>query len=217
MRERRVKSDYKPWLTDQIKKLCYQRDFLKKQTVKFRSAAYDSAYKRHKNYVSRFIKTAKEDYFKMQLGNAKYSNDSWQAINSLLNKKSKSIQISELNVENRSVKGDENIASSLNDYFSTIGAKPANNLTDIDTDPMRFVPSVSNACFRNISAHEVMEAVAQIKTNKSPGIDCTCAKLLKDAGDTISESLANISNLSLFEKLVCNQIKSFMKENNIIL
>ena len=66
MRQRRVKSDYKPWLTDQIKKLCHQRDFLKKQAVKFRSAAYDSSYKRHKNYVSRFIKTAKEDYFKMR-------------------------------------------------------------------------------------------------------------------------------------------------------
>ena len=51
MRQRRVKSDYKPWLTDQIKKLCYQRDFLKKQAAKFRSATYDSAYKRHKNYV----------------------------------------------------------------------------------------------------------------------------------------------------------------------
>ena len=85
MRQRRVKSDYKPWLTDQIKKLCYQlRDFLKKQAVKFRSAAYDSAYKRHKNYVSRFIKTAKEDYFKMQLGNVKNRYDSWQAINNYL-------------------------------------------------------------------------------------------------------------------------------------
>ena len=136
MRQHRVKSDYKPWLTDQIKKLCYQRDFLKKQAVKFRSAAYDSAYKRHKNYVSRFIKTAKEDYFKMQLGNAKNSYDSWQAINNLLNKKFKSIQISELNVENRSVKGGENIASSFNDYLSTIGAKLANNLTDIDSDPI---------------------------------------------------------------------------------
>ena len=118
----------------------------------------------------------------MQLGNAKNSYDSWQAINSfkLLNKKSKSIQISVLNVENRSVKGDENIASSFNDYSSTIGAKLANNLTDIVSGPMRFVPSVSNTfCFRNISAHELMEAVAQIKTNKSPEIDCISAKLLK--------------------------------------
>ena len=42
-----------------------------------------------------------------------------------------------------------------------------------------------------------MEAIAQIKANKSPGIDCISAKLSKDAGDTINESLANIFNLSL--------------------
>ena len=100
--------------------------------------------------------------------------------------------------------------------------------------------------------------IAQIKTNKSPGIDYLSAKLLKDVGDTISESLANIFNLSLqsgifpddwklaritpiykdgsktecgnyrpisvisivakvFEKLVCNQLRSFMKEKNIII
>ena len=81
------------------------------------------------------------------------------------------MQISELNVGNRPVKGDENIVFSFNDYFSTIGAKLANNVTDIDSDPKRFVPSVSNTfCFRNISAHELMEALAQIKSNKSPGI-----------------------------------------------
>ena len=63
MRQRRVKSDYTPWLTDKIKTFCYQRDSLKKQAVKFKSAAYDSAYKRHKNYVNRLIKATKEDYF----------------------------------------------------------------------------------------------------------------------------------------------------------
>ena len=132
----------------------------------------------------------------------KNSYDSWQAINSLLNKKSKSIQISELSVGNRSVKGDENIAYSFNDYFSTIGPKFANNVINIDSDPMRFVPSVLNTfCFRNISAYELMEAVAQIKTNTSPGIDGISAKLLKDAWDTISESLANIFNLSLQSRI----------------
>ena len=33
-RQRRAKSDYKPWLTEHIKKQCYHRDFLKKQAVK---------------------------------------------------------------------------------------------------------------------------------------------------------------------------------------
>jgi hypothetical protein len=66
------------------------------------------------------LKTTKEDYIKMKLGNAKNSYDSWQAINSLLNKRSKTTEIPELQIENQSVKGDENIASCFNDYFSTI-------------------------------------------------------------------------------------------------
>ena len=110
-----------PWLTDKIKRLCYQRDFLKKQAVIFKSVAYDRAYKRHKNYVNRLIKATKEDYFKTKLGNAKNSYHSWQAINSLLNKKSKTTEIPELKIGNKSVKGDENIAFCFNEYFSTIG------------------------------------------------------------------------------------------------
>ena len=67
MRQHRVKSDYKPWLTDQIKILCYQRDFLKKQAVKFKSAAYDGAYKRYRNYVNKLIKPLRKITFKQSL------------------------------------------------------------------------------------------------------------------------------------------------------
>ena len=116
----------------------------------------------------------------------------------MLNKKSKSTEISELINENQTVKGDENIASCFNDYFATIGSRLTSNSTVVDADPLRLVPSVANTfSFHNIAAQEFMETLAQIKTNKSPGIDSISAKLLKDAGDTITESLVNIFNLSL--------------------
>ena len=92
-RQRCVKSDYKPWLTEHIKKQCYHRDFLKKQAVKLKSAYYDTAYKRHKNYVNSLIKSTKAEYFKTKLGNTKNSYNSWQTINSLLNKKSKTTEV----------------------------------------------------------------------------------------------------------------------------
>jgi hypothetical protein len=148
--------------------------------------------------INKLIKITKEDYFKTKLGNAKNSYDSWQAINSLLNKRSKTTEIPELQIENRSVKGDENIASCFNDYFSTVGSKLASNVTGIDSDPLRFVPPVTNTFyFQNISVLELTKTIAQIKIKKSPGIDGIYAKLLKDAGDTINESLVSIFNLSL--------------------
>ncbi len=46
IRQRRVKSElYKPWLTNEIKQMSYHRDYLKKQSIKLRSANYDKAYK----------------------------------------------------------------------------------------------------------------------------------------------------------------------------
>jgi hypothetical protein len=68
-----------------IKKLCYRRNKLLNLDLQH---IYNTAYKRHKNYVNKLIKTTKEDYFKTKLGNAKHSYDSWQAINGLLNKRS---------------------------------------------------------------------------------------------------------------------------------
>jgi hypothetical protein len=104
-------SDYKPWFTEHIKKQCYHRDILNKQAVKLKSAYYDTAYKRHKNYVNSLIKSTKAEYFKTKLGNTKNSYDSWQTTNSLLNKKSKTTEVNQLKMDNRIITGDQNIAA----------------------------------------------------------------------------------------------------------
>ncbi len=177
-RQRRVKSDYKPWLTEHIKKQCYHRDFLKKQAVKLKSAYYDTAYKRHKNYVNSLIESTKAEYFKTKLGNTKNSYDSWQTINSLLNKKSKNTEVNQLKMDNRIITGDQNIAACFNDYFATIGSKLAENITENGADPLGFVSPIKNDfCFKNINVSELSDTLAQIKTKKSLGIDGISIKL----------------------------------------
>ena len=93
IRQRRVKREHKPWLTKEIKRLMYHRDYLKRQSVRFTSSNYNEAYKRCKNILSKLIKTTKEEYFKTKLPNANNSKNSWQAVNELLNKKPTSTQI----------------------------------------------------------------------------------------------------------------------------
>ena len=43
IRQRRVRSEYKPWLTNEIKQMSYHRDYLKKKSIKLRSTNYDEA------------------------------------------------------------------------------------------------------------------------------------------------------------------------------
>ena len=73
--------------------------------------------------MTNLIRTTKENYFKAKLSNSNNSKESWQAINELLNKKSKTTQIKETNVEDKIVTNDEEIAAGFNEYFSTIGCK----------------------------------------------------------------------------------------------
>ena len=71
-------------------------------------------------------------------------------------------------------------------------------MTGNNADPLRFVtPVVNTFHFQNISAQELTTTVAQIKTKKSAGMDGISVRLLKDAGDTINESLVRISSLPL--------------------
>ena len=67
VRLRKVRSDRQPWMTDEIKKLSFHRDYLKKKAVVSNSSAFHSAYKKCKNQVTKLISKAKTHYFKTSL------------------------------------------------------------------------------------------------------------------------------------------------------
>ena len=63
IKQRRVKSEFKPWITNEIRRLSYHRDYLKRQAIRLRSVYYETAYKKCKNKVTNLIRTSKESYF----------------------------------------------------------------------------------------------------------------------------------------------------------
>ena len=60
LRQRKVKSESSPWLTSEIKKMSYRRDYLKKKAVGLNSSLYHEAYKTCRNEVNRLINDTKE-------------------------------------------------------------------------------------------------------------------------------------------------------------
>ena len=54
-RLRKVRSDRQPWMTDEIKKLSFHRDYLKKKAVMLNSSSFHSSYKKCKNKVTKLI------------------------------------------------------------------------------------------------------------------------------------------------------------------
>ena len=260
VKQRRVKREFKPWITSEIKHLIYHRDYLKRQAIRLRSVYYETAYKKCKNKITNLIRTSKENYFKAKLSDSKNSKESWQFINELLNKNSKTSQIREINFDGKTVTKDEEIAAGFNEYFSTIGSMLFKAIKDCDTDPLSFLTVTHDNIFNFnfITIDEVISALNLLPPKKSSGLDGISAKLLKDAAHNIAGPLVDIFNLSLrtgifpddwklakvtpvfkdgnrnicgnyrpisvisvvakvFEKLVYQQLKSFMIKNNILM
>ena len=61
---RRVRSEYAPWLTSDIKNKIYNRDFLKKKAIKTGSERTYEAYKKARNELNKLVKKRKASYYK---------------------------------------------------------------------------------------------------------------------------------------------------------
>ena len=209
IRQRRVRSEYKPWLTNEIKQMSYHRDYLKKKSIKLRSTNYDEAYKRCKNKLNNLIKETKHEYFRNKLSNAENSKESWQTINELLNKRPKTTEVKELDIDGQLITDDDKIADAFNQYFSTIGSTLSDNIIGNDIDPMRFLAPIDGSSFNFIciTLQETIDALNDIKFSKSPGIDGISIKLLKDASNIVAGPLVNIFNVSLQRAIFPNDWK----------
>ena len=91
---RRVRSEHAPWLTSEIKKKIYDRDFLKKKSSKTGSTHFFNAYKKARNQLNSLIKSTKAKYYNEALNQCrKDPKTMWKTINQLTNTKSKTTNI----------------------------------------------------------------------------------------------------------------------------
>ena len=219
-RSKRVKSDRQPWITDQIKKLSFHRDYLKKKAIKLNSPAFYNSYKKCKNQVTERIRNAKTQYFKTNLEKSKNSKESWELINKLLNKNQKRTTINNLKAGSENIRGEENISNAFNNFFVEIGPKLVANIPPSDTDPIEYVrPCHTEFNYTAITKTVLATTINQIHPNKAPGLDKISNKLIKAAGNAIYDPLLHVFNLILDtgifpEDLKLTRVTSIHKEGD---
>ena len=105
---RKVRSQYAPRITENIKRYIYHRDFLKKKAVKTGSSNLHDAYKRARNDLNRLIEKTKTEYFTSIINNtAKNPKEMWKTINRITNKKSNTTNITKIVVDDKVIEEPE--------------------------------------------------------------------------------------------------------------
>lgn len=196
---KRIRNKKSPWMTPDIKKLLIERDKLKHLAVKTNNNEDWRSYKKARNDCNAKIKKIKTNYyqhlFKTISGNSK---ETWNSINELMSRKSKSDTISCLKYETKTISNPAEISEIFNKHFSEIGKKLSETQTPAEKSYQDYLQPVSSTF--NLSPttpSTIFKLLTLVPVNKGAGLDKIPGKLLKEAAYIISGSLCNLFNYSI--------------------
>ena len=178
------------------------RDKLKKQAVRSNSEILMQAHRQMRNKVNKLNIESKRKYFSNKIASHKGDlKNTWKTINLVLNKKSKTTQITSLDVDGKQVCDNKAIAESMNDFFCNIGKNLSDKLPQTENPLLesRFFVNEHNLRFefQTVNIAQVEKVFGKFKNSLGFGTDGIANHFLKIALPVIVESLCNIFNLSI--------------------
>ena len=197
LKTKRISKKHSPWITYDLMRKIYKRNYLKKKAIIENNAASWEQYKQARNETNNAIKSAKRQYFLHNLElNKKNPSKTWKLINELSSRKScTNRNITEIKTDNETINSAPEIAEAFNNFFTSIGPNLASKLSPSDIDPESYLqPAKTAFSLRALSVTTVCELLSQLDEKKAMGLDGVPCKLLKLASSIIGPSLTKIFN-----------------------
>ena len=201
IKTKRVKSKRLPnWFTPEISQSRKMRDHCKRMKKW-------ADYKRYRNKTKDLIRKAKRKHFSESVINSRDTRTIWQHFRTVNNKSntSNSNLPEELIINNERITTSLDIASKLNNYFSSISELLNGN--EIHTSPLdvtelkRFInskiPGEVHFYIPPITNEQVASFIHTLDTSKATGLDGIGPRIIKMAIHSICPSIAALINKSL--------------------
>ena len=211
LKTRRVKTKHLPeWFTYEIAHARKLRDYSKRMQNW-------ADYKRYRNLTRTLIRKAKCKHFSKTVTDHKDTRSIWQHIRTTKNNSKTSLNVlpDELNIDSKVLKDSRDIASKLNEFFTTI-SKRINQNESISSTPdyIKIKNFVSNKVPEHIffqippiTPSLVSAFIQKLDPGKATGLDGVGPRVLKMACNIISPSIAALTNKSLTSSHFPNQLK----------
>ena len=190
---KRVKHKRSPWITNELLREIHKRDFLKKKAASTNDPSIWKQFKDARNKANNSVKKAKRKYFSENLdANKSDARKTWQLINELQSRQSKSTKVSQVKTGNQVFTSPGDIAEAFNNHFTNISQSAAQEIPGLEIDPLAFINPVNGVfSFQRINIKKVIDV------GKATGLDKIPNRLLKIDADVVAPSLTGIFNQSL--------------------
>ena len=137
LQNKRVSNKHSPWITYELTRKIYKRNYMKKIAIQENSATAWERYKQARNEVNNAIKSAKKQYFTHNLEvNKMNPRKTWKLIDDLSSRKYGRVRnISEIKVNNEPISSAAEMAEVFNDFFATTGSNLASEIQPSTIEP----------------------------------------------------------------------------------
>ena len=196
----RAKAKDKPFITPGIRVSLTHREKLFQKYLSNKSDIINkAAWKQYRNKLNEIIKAAEKSFYQKKLKeNSDNCQSLWKVFGSILNNK-KSKPINKIKINNKELTDQNVITDEFNKYFSTIGAKLAENFNSINTNHKSYLMNkVENSFFLHSTTEwEITKEINNMDFKKSPGYDEISVKFLQVAKNLITKPLMLIFNKAI--------------------
>ena len=134
LKNRKGKNVYAPWITSELIQKQRIRDFLKSKAVKLRSDMLMEAHKNMRSQVNQLNRGLRREYFTKAISKAEGNiKNTWQVINKLIHRRSKTTNIPYIEIDGKTVTEPREKVKELNNYFSRVGENLSKKFNEIVT------------------------------------------------------------------------------------
>ena len=212
VRQSRKNAKDKDWITDGIKRAMKRRNTLYQIQLVNSTPINVNNWKKYRNMLNKIIKNAQKEYYKNLI--KQHSNNCiglWKTLGSIISKKKKVTNINKLKINGKDINDPIQIANTVNDFFTNIGPKLASKFQN--SNPNQFMKFMGENYKQSMYMHkttadEVKKLLNKLDSKKSPGFDELSGKFLKLCAPYISETLANIFNMSISQGVYPELLKT---------
>ena len=207
----RVKGRQLPYLTNEIRQLCRQRDYIKKRAIKTGSIYLWQAFRQLRNKVIYSLRNLRRDYYTRKIeenkGNLK---NTWKILKHAIGKETKNVSIDKISKDGKIITDPIDIAECCNDHFAFIGQWGWLPILKTQSSSTHFVEKATvntKFDFKLINAIEVYNKLKTLDKNKATGIHDIPNIMLLLCADIVAPRLADIFNYSLVSKHFLDDFK----------
>ena len=137
--------------------------------------------------------------------------ETWATINKLVNKRSKTTNLSSLTVDGGSVTDSVSIANSMNEFFCNVGSELCKDIPNTENGLLKgeyaINPTNATFSFSPVVSKQVSLAMNKFRTSNGFGLDEISSFFLKIGMSILDEPLSQLFNLSLSAGIFPDQWK----------